>query len=396
MSVWWRRQAPAAERRGPEILGWPKDPTWSSYTEVDASRGDTSLQSVAVGAAVELITSLVSELPVDVYSGSGRDKRQRQTPSYLLDPGGDGYGVQDWISQALISELLRGNLFGDVLARGPGNIPTQVSWFHPDCVGGWIDSDGMVRWSVSGRPVTNVDDFWHLRVNPVPGQVLGLSPIAARAAMIGLNITGTRFGLQWFSDGAHPGGLLVNSETDLNPEQAQTAKQRFLAAVRGSREPVVLGKGWSYDQVQIAPEESQFLETMRWSAAECARIFGPGMAEILGYETGGSLTYVTVEGKSVHLLVYTINKWIDRVERLLTAMLPRPQYVKLNRNALLQSTTLDRYNAHQIALRNFWTTVNEVRDVEDMSPVPWGDEPYSTGTGGDAPAQDTNMQGGNP
>lgn len=366
-----------------EIMGWPSQPLTGlftgyggNYDSIEPARGETALQSVAVGAACDLICSLISELPLDVFSGTGSSRTPKTTPGYLLDPAGDGYGIEDWISQVLISYLLRGNVFGNVLDRASSGYMTQVQLWHPDMVNGWVNSDGYVQWTFAGQPVTNPTDVLHLRVNAIPNRVLGLSPIAKQAAMIGLNLTSTQFGLQWFRDGAHPGGILSNSEIDLSDANVvKTAKERFMAAVRGNREPVVLGKGWKFDQIQINPEESQFLETQKYSAAECARMFGPGMAEILGYETGGSLTYVTVEGKSVHLSVYTLNKWMRRVERLLTSMLPRGQYAKLNRKALLESTTLDRFSAHQMALENRWTTVNEVRDAEDMTPVPWGDEP---------------------
>lgn len=386
MSLFWR-SAPAAsapERRAHLLPYLPAYPTgWATYQDVDPTVGEVSMQAVAVGAAVDLIMSLVSELPVDVFSGSGADKRERAVPGYLQDPGGDGYGLEDWIAQALKSWLLRGNLYGEVLSwGGSGSYPTQVSWYHPDCVGAMLDGKGGVDWLVSGQRVTDLESFWHLRVNPTPGIILGRSPINAHAASIGLNITGTQFGLQYFKDGAHPSGILSNSEADLSEEKTvRTVKDRFLAAVRGSREPVVLGRGWEWQSISIAPDESQFLETNKYTAAECARIFGPGMPEILGYETGGSLTYVTVEGKSVHLSVYTLNKWIRRVERLLTRMLPRPQYARLNRKALLETTTLDRFNAHQIALVNQWTTPNEVRDVEDMPPATWdgADQPITPG-----------------
>lgn len=86
-----------------------------------------------------------------------------------------------------------------------------------------------------------------------------------------------------------------------------------------------------------------------------------------------------MESRSTHLLVYRVNKWLSRLERLLSSMLPRPQYVRIDRDGLLQSTTLERYRANEIALRNWWKTVNEVRQTEgDLPPVPWGDEPSST------------------
>jgi phage portal protein BeeE len=144
-----------------------------------------------------------------------------------------------------------------------------------------------------------------------------------------------------------PAGCSPTRKPSLDQTQAKVAKERFLAALRGTREPVVLGKGWKYQQVQVSPEESQFLATQGYTEAQCARIFGPGFAEVLGYESGGSMTYANVESRSAHLLVYSLNKWFTRLERLLTEMLPRPQYARINRDAMLQSTTLDRYRAHE-------------------------------------------------
>lgn len=353
--------------------------TSGPYDRVSLSRAEDSLQRVAVWAAVDLIASLGSELPIDVFRGYGSDRQSLPVPPWLMDPAADGQGVEDWLYQLLMSWLLRGNAFGIIRDRHArtGTFPTAIELLNPDDVRVWMSGDGPV-FSYDGRPIP-AEDLFHLRVYPMPGFVLGMSPIQHHAATIGLGISVTRFGLQWFADGAHPGGLLTNEEADLNPEQANTAKARFMSALRGSREPVVLGRGWRYQSVQIAPEESQFLETNRFTAAECARIFGPGIAEVLGYESGGSMTYSNVESRSTHLLVYALNRWLRRAERALSHMLPRGQYVRFNRDALLQTTTLTRFQAHEIALRNSWTTVNEVRELEDMPPVEWGDEPVTSG-----------------
>jgi HK97 family phage portal protein len=356
----------------------------SSYASVDVTSGETAMQSVAVRAAVDLLCSLSSELPFDVYRGHGPDRQHQKTPSYLLDPAGDGHGLQDWCYQALESWLLRGNLFGDVLARsGQYGFPTQVALQHPDDVSGSIDYDGKISWRVNGREVDRPADFLHRRANAVPGRVLGLSVISAHASQMGLSLTTTQFGLQWFQDGAHPGGMLVNEEVDLNDasgDKARAVKDRFLAALRGTREPLVMGKGWKYQQVQIAPEESQFLQTQQWTASECARIFGPGVAEVLGYGSGsgsGDLTYTNRVERSADLLQFALNKWLRRLERLLGEMLPSAQYVRIDRDALLEMTTLDRYKAHEIALRNGFRVIDEVREDEDLRPVPWGKKPFS-------------------
>ncbi len=274
-----------------------------------------------------------------------------------------------------MSWLARGNLYADVLQRSAAGYPVQLLPFHPDTVT-MVLRDGEPRWYVGGRPIEDNSTFLHRRVNPVPGAIQGRSPIAQHAAQIGLSLTATAFGAAWFADGAHPGGMLTNSEIEMNGAEAKTARQRFMAALQG-REPVVLGKGWNFSEIQISPEESQFLETQGYSEAQCCRIFGPGFAEVLGYESGGSLTYSNVESRSAHLLVYSVNKWLRRLERLLTSMLPRPQYVVIDRDAILQSTTLERYAAHASALTNGWKVINEIREDEDLPPVPWGNEPIS-------------------
>jgi HK97 family phage portal protein len=377
-----RSNRPATQARSVRIPGYSVPVGPPSYASVDVTAGETALQSVAVRAAVDLICSLTSELPVHAYRGSGPDRKQLPTPSYLLDPAGDGHGLQDWSYQVIQSWLLRGNMFGEVLDRNPQyGFPTQISLLHPDDVTGFIDSDGTVRWRVGGRLVENPSNFLHRRANAVPGRVLGLSAISAHAAQIGLSLTTTQFGLQWFQDGAHPGGILSNEEVELNETQSRTAKDRFMAALRGVREPAVLGKGWKYHAVQVAPEESQFLETQGWSAAECARIFGPGVAEVLGYGSSGSgsgsLTYANRVDRSADLLQFSLNKWLRRLERLLSEMLPGPQYARIDRDALLEMTTLDRYRAYEIALTNGFRVIDEVREDEDMRPVPWGATPFA-------------------
>ncbi|WP_438478966.1 phage portal protein [Streptomyces asiaticus] len=373
MSLFFRQQreqrAPFAEPPIPR----PSEAA-STFANINLSQAETSLQKVAVWAAVNLQASLLSTLPLDVYRGEGKARQTLPTPPLLKDPSGEGFGIEDWLYQYMLSMLLRGNTYGTVAARDPMGLPTQVVLYHPDEVQGWRDSeDGMPRWRVCGKTVPN-EQMWHRRAYSVPGRLLGLSPVAHHALTIGLGLAATRFGVQWFEDGAHPSGLLTNEEP-LDQKTAMTAKQRFMAALRGSREPVVLGKGWKYQQIQIAPNESQFLETQQYSSAECARIYGPGMPEILGYDTGGSMTYANVEQRSLDLLTYTLDPWLTRTERMFTAMLPDGVYAKYNRAALARTDLLTRYRAHAIALRNRWSVVNEVRDIEDMTPVAWGDEP---------------------
>ncbi|MEU6702542.1 phage portal protein [Streptomyces wuyuanensis] len=371
---------PHRERRA--VFSEPEVPrpsaSGSTFARVNLSRAEASLQMVAVWAAVDLVASLESTLPLDVYEGEGAARRPVEKPKVLTDPGGDGYGAGDWTYQYRLSTLLRGNTYGRVGGRDRLGNPTQVVLYHPDEVQGWRDEKtGLPQWRVNGQKV-EADEMWHQRAYTVPGRLLGLSPVQHHAMTVGQGLAAARFGQQWFEDGAHPSGMLT-SESGLDFDKAKTAKERFMAALRGSREPVVLGQGWKFQAIQVAANESQFLETQRYSSAQCARIYGPGMPEILGYETGGSMTYANVEQRSLDLLTYALDRWLVRGERMWTSLLPPGQYAKYNRAALARTDLLTRYRAHAIALRNQFKVANEVRDDEDMQPVDWGDAPLVIG-----------------
>lgn len=374
MRLFFTRPTPAVEKRSG--LGIPAVAATGGYAGIDASNWMTSLQSVAVRASIDLLASLASELPVHIYQGDGSGRRTVPVPATLADPGADGHGLADWRYQAMVSWLSRGNLYGAVESRTPGGKLAEVSLMHPDDVRADVVSGGAV-WKVVGKDFPR-ERMLHVRVNPVPGRLLGLSPLTLHATQVGLSLTSAQFGHQWFTDGAHPSSVLVNTEEEIDQPKATIVKDRYMASMNNKREPLVMGRGWELKPIQVTAEESQFLATQGATEAQCARIFGPGVAEILGYESGGNLTYANVDSRFAHLLVGTLDKWLSRLDRLMTLFLPDGQQARIDRDALLQTNTVERYKVHEIALRNWWKTINEIRAEEKYAPVAWGDEPYFT------------------
>ncbi len=384
-----RRSRPGPDKRFNGMLAAASSFPMGTPSYADAISESEAAQKIAIWASWDLLCSLGSELPWSVFRGKGSDAVEVDKPSYMEDPGGEGYGYNDWAYMILQSYLSCGNVFGHVLARDPrGGFPIQVEPWPRSVMNATLEN-GKPIWTVQGREVP-AGELWHQRAYPVAGSLLGLSPIGHHMTTIGQGISAGRFGYQFFLDGAHPSALLTNDETEIDEPQAKTVKERWMAVTSGSREPAVMGKGWKYAQVQISPEESQFLQTMRYTEAMCCRIYGPGIAEILGYNDEKSMQYSNVVDRRADVLVLSANKWFNRLERMLSAMLPRGQFARLTRNAMLQATTLDRFKAYELALKNRWQVVNEVRALEDLPPVEWGDEPNDAGgtaadTGGEPP-----------
>jgi len=160
--------------------------TITDYATVDAN-GENALRSIAVGTSIDLICSLGSELPVDVFRGEGSDRQRLRTPGNLEDPGDTGQGLEDWLYSLLQSWLYRGNVYGQVTEMSPNGLPRRVSWFHPDSVYPQIIS-GEVIWYVHGQQWDQPAMFVHRRVNPIAGRLLGMSVVERHAMQIGTSL----------------------------------------------------------------------------------------------------------------------------------------------------------------------------------------------------------------
>ncbi len=339
----------------------------SSFARPDLRQPESALQSIAIWSATNLIANLGSSLPIDTFRKTADGAVAIGAPKLIEDPGGEGHGLPDWLYQYFMSQLLSGNTYGQLGAADRNGYPAQIVLYQPDTVRGTRDQwTGKVTWQVMGR---QMDTVWHRRAYPMAGRLLGMSPIEHHALSIGQNLSAARFGAQWFTDGAHPSSLLRNTEQTIDGDTAREVKARYLASVHGTREPVVMGKGWEHHAIQVTAEESQFLETQRYTAADCARIYGPGLPEILGYDSGGSMTYANVEQRSTDLLIYTLDPWLTRTEAMFTSMLPRGQFVKFNRGALLRTDLLTRYRAHAVGIAAHFLLPDEARGYEDLPPL---------------------------
>jgi HK97 family phage portal protein len=352
----------------------------ASFSSIDLRRAEASLQSAAVWSSTNLVATVLANLPLDTYRRQPDGTAQPiDNPPLVDDPGGEGYGAADWLYQYLMCRQLRGNVVGQLLGadRATGR-PTQIVLYHPDEAYGWRDYQGVRHWTVAGRELNAAEmaTLFHRRAYPMPGCVMGMSPVAYHFATIGQNVAATRFGLQFFLDSGHPSYVYRNSLEEIDQTKAAAVKERVMATTYGRREPLVMGKGWEKPEpLQVSPEDSQMLATQGYSAADCCRLFGPGLAEVLGYETGGSLTYSTRVDRATDLLTFTFDPHLTDLERMFTALLPPREFVRFNRSALLRMTTMERWRVYLMQLATKARVINEVRDDEDWAPVPWGDEP---------------------
>jgi HK97 family phage portal protein len=329
---------------------------------------DRALRLSVVFGCVRLLADSVSTLPVAVYRGTDRDPIP--TPPLLQRPSADFPELSDWLWAVMASLLLRGNAWGVITDRaGPGLLPSQVDLIDPDAVA-VSNEDG--RWVVRiGPDEMDRADLWHVRAFPWAGKLEGLSPVAYARESIGLGIAAEKYGARFFGDGAIPSGYLA-SEGRLGEEAMAKTAAMWKSSHQGRRGTAILNQGIKYHNVSIAPEEAQFLGTIKANVATICRIFGVPAGMMAGSELGGHEDYSSPEQRGTDLLLWTIRPWLARLERAISRLLPSTQQAKFNAGAMVRATLLDRYQAHEIALRAGFLTLNEVRELEDRPPLPEG------------------------
>jgi HK97 family phage portal protein len=357
-----------------QLLAEETTPTYAGV----AVGTDQALRLSAVWSCVRLLADAVSTLPLDVYRRGERDPLPELPP--LLRTPAAGMSLNEWLYAVMVSLLLRGNAYGIITARsGATLLPSQVDLAHPDRLAITVLPDGRVQHRLNGKEIPAAD-VWHVRAYTFPGTVLGLSPVEYARQTIGLGLAAERFGAKFFGDGATPTGILY-ADRDPGPKAVKDLKAEWMAAHSnrrdagpyaaeqpGGRAPAVLA-GVKFEPISVNAEESQFLGTLDANVNAIARLYGVP-PEMIGGTTAGPLAYTSPEMRSLDLLTYTIRGWLVRLENAISALLPSNQYARFNAGGLVRVDLKSRYEAHEIALRAGFLTVNEVRELEDRGPLP--------------------------
>jgi len=72
-----------------------------------------------------------------------------------------------------------------------------------------------------------------------------------------------------------------------------------------------LGAGLKFTPMSVSPEESQFLQTQKYGAAEVCRLYGVPPQKVAAADIGSSMVYASVEAAGIDFLSFPITWWAD-------------------------------------------------------------------------------------
>lgn len=343
-----------------------------------------AMQVSAVLCAVRVISEDLASLPVHIYEADGRNRRLAvRHPLYPLlrdewFPGCDSFmAVQALTMHALLTGdgyayINRGeNEHGPIRELVP-LLPYMVTPQQTHK----FETRYYVHDDVNGiRGYFEPHEILHLR-GPSWDAVAGLDMVRVAAEVIGLTKAIDQQQAKFHAKGGRPSGTLT-TEQKLSGEAMQKLKDSFQERFGPSGEggTAILDSGLKYEAMTMTMADAQTIESRRHQIEEVARIFR--VHPVMLMHAGGFSSYASVEQFFLAHLRHTIMPWVTRWERAIKAQLlyDTPNlYAKFELGQFLRSTIADRGAYYDKAIKGGWMTVNEVRELEDMNPVPGGDE----------------------
>ena len=202
--------------------------------------------------------------------------------------------------------------------------------------------------------------------------LIGYSPIAMARNAVGMTMACEEYGASFFANGANPGGVLEHPGVLKDPAKVRDSWNAVYRGTTNAHKIAVLEEGMKYQQIGIPPEEAQFLETRKFQINEIARLFRipPHMVGDLEKSS-----FSNIEQQSLEFVKYTLDPWVIRWEQALKKSLFLPEekkefFIKLNVDGLLRGDYQSRMNGYAIGRQNGWLSTNDIREMEDMNPLP--------------------------
>jgi hypothetical protein len=114
------------------------------------------------------------------------------------------------------------------------------------------------------------------------------------------------------------------------------------------------------------------LESRKLAIEEMARIFRVPPA-MIGVTTPGAMSYSSVEQNSINFVIHTLRPYLVKIEDAYSRLLPGGAFLKFNVDGLLRGDFATRVQGYSTGLQAGFYSVDDVRRLEDLSPVDGGE-----------------------
>lgn len=353
---------------------------------VGAMNSTTAMKYTAVFACLRVLGETAASVPVFLYRKKSDGDREQSNDLAVYDifhnRPNEEMSPFNFKESCMMALNLGGNTVSERLVDRRGNLvglyPYQ--WQQVN-----IDRDPetkelQYKISSSNRTVSKKltrDQVFHIPGPSLDG-VIGLSPIQYAASAIRLGQSYEQFGVNLYKNGAFPSGAF-SFEGVLNDISFERLKKDLKSNYQGMLNtgvPMLLEGGGKFQPFVINPVDAQLIENKKFQIEDIARIYRVPLHLIQNLDKA---TNNNIEHQSLEFAMYTMLPWFKRWEENINMQLLTPAerkagyYVEFKLDGLLRGDVISRSRAYALGRQWGWLSVNDIRRLENLSPIPNGD-----------------------
>lgn len=346
---------------------------------------DTAIKVIAVFACIRLLSEQIACLPLPLYKKvqSGKEKAYNH-PLYsvLNEIANPEQTAFEFWQMMMVNMLLTTDGYAEIVRNTAGDVvelwPIPTNRVIPDRNPRTKERMYHVTFEDGTYDTLYPENILRLQGMRME-RLKGYEPIQIAKECIGLSIAAEEYGASYFSNGAHPSGIIEYTETlkgDALKEYKEEVRKVY-SGLGNSHRLMLLEKGAKFNKISAPPEEAQMLQTRKHQVVEVSRFFNVPPHKIMDMERA---TFSNIEELNISFAQDTLVPWCIKIKQgvtkdLLTEKERKKYFAEYNLNALMRGNMESRYKSYAIARNWGWLSVNEIRELENKNGIgPDGDE----------------------
>jgi HK97 family phage portal protein len=382
LSIAWGTSALAGKNASANIDGSAGNlPQVFGYNEGKVNVTEDSVLGLsAVFACRSRITSSIASLPWDVLTQSDErtSLKAKSHPCYnLLHTQPHPLYGSTTFRRTLIDNMLdTGNGFAEIQRDGLERPVALKIWKRKD-VSVYKYDDRLYYKLTDGR---TLQDYQMIHIKGFsPDGLIGISPVRVTMEAFRMGMQTQSFGNSFYENGTRLSGMMSTDKTVSDASRKNMRmdwEDEYGAGAKSQGKTAFLSDGWKYQQIGIAPDEAQFLDTRKFSRTEICAIYGVPPHMIMDLENA---TFSNIENQNRWYVTHTLMPIITNLEEEFNRKLFYESeqgtfYNKINVGGLLRGDTAAQTAHIQAMVDRGVYSRNEARAFLDMNPYKGGDE----------------------
>lgn len=341
---------------------------------------DDAIRILAVYACIRVIASEISASPIQLMhymKDGGKERIPSQLATLLRYEPNPEMSASDFKRAMTFNLELWGNAYAEVQRSRMGDVVGL--WPIP----AWRvqkkrDSETRRLYYIvrpDGTKSVRLEENQMLHLRSMGDGLIGTRFVSLARDALGLAVAGEEYGSNFFKNGAVASGIAEypRSLSQEALERFETSMRQKYEGLSNANRIMFLEEGLKFNQLSIPNDAAQFIETRTFQMIEVCRYFGvpPHKIGILDRATFSNIEHQSMEFDQ-QCIYPRIVQWEEEMRRTLLSKKEKDEghFFKFNLNSRSRVAMTTKTTYYNQMRQNGIMNANEIREMEDMNPIP--------------------------